>query len=345
MIRASTALATAMVALAPTVASAQHIPAIQQSAQYPGSMPTDGSAATGQSGAGIPGEQAVAEVPRAMPPNVPVLSPDKPLDIKQKAAVKAASRWRKKSAIPTIGEDGSVRFVYGAGEPTIVCAPLHICDLALDPGEVVTRQPHVGDKRFQISYEVAGTGRNATTHIIIKPNDAGLESNLLIHTNRDRVYSIKLTSHSKDYMPLVAFTYPNQESDKSWQNYSATVAKSDTEAQSASSSPCDQSPSVPPSAFGISGDGVGWKPVQVYAVSTPVGQKTCVQFPADIGSRRLPALLALGKDGGWFSGPTLQMVDAHFANNRYVVDELLDRFALVAGVGSNQERITVERVK
>lgn len=342
MIRTSSVIATAMIGLVPSVALSQEIPAIQP-AQYPGTLPTDGRFRA-EAQANMPAsDQPANDVPRKMPPNVPVLSPDKPLDIKQRTAVNMASRWRKKSAIPTMGEDGSVRFTYGAGEPTIVCAPLYVCDLALDPGEVITRQPHVGDKRFLIQYEQSGSGRTMTTHIIIKPTDAGLESNLLLHTNRGRVYSIKLTSRKKDYMPMISFDYPSQETDQSWQKYASTVSKSDTEKASASSSPCDQVPSVPPNSFSISGDDVPWKPVQVYTVSTPVGEKTCIQFPADIGSRRLPALLALGKDGGWFSGPTMQMVDAHFANNRYVVDGKIDRFALIADVGDNQERVTVEK--
>ena len=88
-----------------------------------------------------------------------------------------------------------------------------------------------------------------------------------------------------------------------------------------------------------------WKPVQVYAVGTPVGQKLCVQLPADIGSRMLPALLALGPSEGWFSGPSKQPVNARFLNNRYVVDSLLDAFVLVDGVGSAQQKVTVRRKK
>jgi hypothetical protein len=124
------------------------------------------------------------------------------------------------------------------------------------------------------------------------------------------------------------------------------VSKTDTEQAALPASPCDQAPSIPPSAFRITGDDkTPWKPVQVYAVPTPVGPKMCVQLPADIGSRRLPVLLAIGKSDGWFSGPTMKVVDAHFINNRYVVEEILDRFALVDGVGSAQERIDVERIQ
>lgn len=337
MIRSLT-LATAMVALMTGAVAAQEIPAIQPGADF-GQAPTD---LTG----GMPMDQAAPgdanTVPREMPPEVPVLSPQKPLTKKQRVGVRMASKWVQKAATPNMGEDGRVRFLYGQGEPTIVCAPLMTCDLALEPGEIVQPPIFVGDKRFSVEPGRSGSGASLTTHAIIKPSDAGLMTNLVIHTNR-RTYSIKLVSRTKDYMPLVAFDYPADRMEKSWAAYASDMAEAQPEARPAG--PCDQPPSVPPSAFSIEGDDVPWKPVQVYAVGTPVGQKLCVQLPADIGSRMLPALLALGPSEGWFSGPSKQPVNARFLNNRYVVDSLLDAFVLVDGVGSAQQKVTVRRKK
>jgi type IV secretion system protein TrbG len=340
MIRAlppATALVLTLAALPPALA--QEIPAIQPGGginQAPATMPGD-LPPTGMPGdAGNPG----AEVPRRMPPKAPVLSPQKPLTGKQRTGVGMASTWISKTATPTLGEDGTVRFLFGQGEPSIVCAPLRVCDLALEPGEIVQPPLFLADKRWSAEPGVSGSGDGRTTHVLLKPSDAGLITNLVIHTNR-RSYSIKLVSRSKDYMPLVAFDYPADRMTRSWDRYAADMAREAPAAHSASV--CDQPPSIPPGAFAIEGDGVGWKPVQVYGIATPVGQKTCVQFPADIGDQSLPALLALGPGKGWLSGPSMEPVNARFMGGRFIVDGLLDRFALVDDVGGTQRKVTVER--
>jgi type IV secretion system protein TrbG len=106
---------------------------------------------------------------------------------------------------------------------------------------------------------------------------------------------------------------------------------------------CDQVPVVLPSQFAIEGDKASWHPTQVYQVATSVGIKTCVDFPSDIGSTSLPALLALADDGGWFSGPTKTVVNVRFVNRRFIVDEALSRFVLVDGVGSSQRSVEITR--
>jgi type IV secretory pathway VirB9-like protein len=46
-------------------------------------------------------------------------------------------------------------------------------------------------------------------HLIIKPLDVGLETSMVVTTNR-RSYHLKLRSHRSQYMPQVAFTYPEE---------------------------------------------------------------------------------------------------------------------------------------
>jgi type IV secretion system protein VirB9 len=338
------AIASALTAMLPALAMAQEIPAIQSNVDFE-QIKANARAEGGNPSDGTPAEQGDpgSEVPRHMPTKVPVLSPQKPLTAKQNVGVRMASKWIKKAATPNMGEDGTVRFLYGQGEPTIVCAPLMVCDLALEPGEIVQPPLFLADKRWTAEPGVSGSGASRTTHVILKPSDVGLITNIVIQTNR-RSYSIKLVSRLKDYMPLVAFDYPAERMERSWGQYAQAMAEETPDAAKPASV-CDQPPSVPPSAFKIEGADVSWKPVQVFAVATPVGQKTCVQFPADMGSHMLPALVVLGPAKGWFSGPSMQPVNARFQNNHWIVDNLLDSFALVDGVGSAQQKITVERKK
>lgn len=280
-----------------------------------------------------PDQIPVLQVPRQPPPRVPVLSPEKPITRKEREGIRQAGRWRRQSATPSLGADGVVYFEYGQGEPVIVCAPLHVCDIALEAGETVTSPPFLADHRWTAEPGRSGVNGGQTTHIIVKPSDVGLTTNMIVQTDR-RTYSLQLTSREREYMPLVAFDYPADKTRKSWAEYVAGQPQAPV-------SPCDQPPTTPPASYRISGE-APFRPVQVFAVSTPVGQKTCVELPADIGSHNLPALLAVVEEGSWFSDPTRQMVNMRFVNHRFVVDGLLTHFELVDGVGSGQRIVTVK---
>ena len=99
--------------------------------------------------------------------------------------------------------------MFGSTLPTIVCAPLYVCDLALQEGEAVN-DLNVGDSvRWKITPATQGAGDTLITHVMIKPTDVGLVTNLVITTNR-RTYIVKLVSRERDWMPRVAFDYPGR---------------------------------------------------------------------------------------------------------------------------------------
>jgi P-type conjugative transfer protein TrbG len=303
-------------------AFAQEIPAIQPMPPLRPIAPMQPMQAAPMNTVTITGTRDPSQVPRMMPTPVPLLSPEKPITHKEREGLRQSGKWRAQSPTPSLGTDGVVYFQYGQGEPVIVCAPLRVCDIALEPGERVTAPPFLADHRWTAEPGPSGPQNKQTTHIIVKPSDVGLTTNMIVQTDR-RTYSFQLTSRAKDYMPMVAFDYPASKTQQSWATY------------------LNQPPTTPPSAYQISGDDAPFRPVQVYAVSTPVGQKTCIEMPADIGSLNLPALLAIIEEGSWLSDPTRQMVNYRFANHRYVVDGLLTHFELVDGVGSNQQIVNI----
>ena len=58
----------------------------------------------------------------------------------EKAAIAIAEKWQAASATgikPVSGTDGSIRYLFGAQEPSIVCAVLQVCDVELQAGEQV----------------------------------------------------------------------------------------------------------------------------------------------------------------------------------------------------------------
>jgi type IV secretion system protein TrbG len=276
---------------------------------------------------------ATAGVPNAAPPPVNLLSPSASLNAKEKRAVALARNWKNRAEMPQRGADGVVRFLYGATLPAVVCAPLQVCDLALQPGEIVNNV-NVGDKvRWIISPAVSGSPEGQVTHLIIKPTDAGLVSSLVIETNR-RTYAIKLVSTRHEWMPLVAFNYPD-DVQRQWSAYRQTVAFG----AAASTLPSGENIANLNFGFRLSGDHPNWCPLRVYTD----GSKTYIEFPRSIGSDTAPALVALDNDGGWFSSPTEQMVNYRMQGDRYIVDRVLDRAELVSGVGSDQTRVIITR--
>jgi type IV secretion system protein VirB9 len=309
----------------PALAQAQQVPAIANA--------TANATATATSTRAMPteaGQGAASGVPATMPPRIQLPAPSASLNAKEKHAVTLARKWASRSVMPHAGADGVVRFLYGATMPTVVCAPLQVCDLALQPGEIVNNV-NVGDKvRWNISPAISGGTGGPVTHLIIKPDDAGLVSSMTIETDR-RTYAVKLVSTQRQWMALVGFNYPD-DTDRSWGAYRANVASVTATATAGGGNL--QFLCISPSRGGPS-----WTPRRAYTD----GSKTYIEFPRSLSGSAAPALVALANDGSWFSRPTAQMVNYRTIGNRYVVDATLDRAELISGVGGDQERVTLTR--
>ncbi|MDR4515808.1 MAG: hypothetical protein MRK00_00160 [Nitrosomonas sp.] len=54
----------------------------------------------------------------------------------EREAIAMAKKWQANSAQgikPVAGTDGSIRFLSGAQQPSIVCAVLQVCDIEITP--------------------------------------------------------------------------------------------------------------------------------------------------------------------------------------------------------------------
>src|SRR5271165_397776 len=141
---------------------------------------------------------------------------DVPLTPTALEAVRVSERWQGEKNAPLPGPDGRVMYSFGAGLPTVVCAPLRVCMIEMQAGEKIVGEPHIGDSvRWNISPAMYGTGDQATAVIILKPQTPGLDTNLLITTDR-RAYYLRLISKPEDYVARVAFAYPEDDTRK-WQ--------------------------------------------------------------------------------------------------------------------------------
>ena len=113
----------------------------------------------------------------------------------------------KQASNPFLGEQGYVIYPYGEVVPVITCRPLRMTDVALEPGEEIMGI-HAGDTvRWQFSPSQSMKNGLAVAHIVVKPNQPGISTNLLVHTNR-RTYNLDFTASDKaEYLRGVAFSY------------------------------------------------------------------------------------------------------------------------------------------
>ncbi|WP_082489018.1 P-type conjugative transfer protein TrbG [Duganella sp. Leaf61] len=259
------------------------------------------------------------------------------LTAQDKEALAIARRWEKGADAgvkPFAGPAGAVRFIYGVQQASVVCAVLQVCDIALQPGEQVNNL-HVGDPRFTVEPAVSGAGATEVQHLILKPLDVGLQTNLVITTSR-RTYHIRLSSHRTEFMQQVSFTYPED----ALARWDAVRTREKKERQERTIPETGEYLGDLSFHYEVSGT-APWKPVRVFND----GVKTVIQMPAAMAQTEAPTLLVVRKEGSWFSGDETVMVNYRVQGDRYIVDTVFDKAILIAGVGRDQDRVTITKGK
>jgi len=92
--------------------------------------------------------------------------------------------------------------------------------------------------------------------------------------------------------------------------------------------------------YSVSGE-ASWKPLRVYND----GKKTIIQMPTTFSQQEAPVLMVVRKEGGFFSKDTEVMVNYRLQHDRYIVDAVFDKAYLIAGVGSDQSRVTITKTQ
>jgi P-type conjugative transfer protein TrbG len=275
--------------------------------------------------------------PPAVSPEVPrtfEAKRDVALNATGMEAVVLSREWAESRNVPAPGKDGRVMYAYGGGLPIVVCAPLHVCILELEPGEKIVGEPHIGDSiRWEISPSVSGSGPDAIPLIIIKPRIAGLDTTMVVPTDR-RAYYVRLESKPNEYVARVAFSYP-EDSKQKWQEYLAKQREAEQQEKIAA----ERVAELPNTAlekmywnYEIKGGDVSTRPLHVM----DDGAKTYIQMPAETIHRELPVLVVKGPNGS-------EMVNYRVKDNMYIVDRLFDRAALLLGSGKHQTKVELIR--
>lgn len=249
-----------------------------------------------------------------------------PLNGTARHAVRQSQDWLSTVNPPAKGNGGRVMFNYGRGLPVVVCAPLRICVIELEPGERVNDQVQVGDSvRWIITPAQSGSGKNAQTLVVIKPKEAGLDTNLMIPTDR-RNYYIRLVSRASEYVARVAFHYP-EKAQQQWAQFVEQQRKRD--ASTIADLPV------------MSIDRLNFKySIQGQTRFTPIrvldnGLKTYIKLPDSVRAEELPTIILKLHDG------KEQLVNARYINGWFEIDRIFDKAALILGTGPGQQKVII----
>lgn len=170
----------------------------------------------------------------------------------------------------------------------IYAAPGEVTDIALEAGEQLVGSGPVaaGDTvRWVIGNTESGSGATKRIHILLKPTQTGLTTNLVINTDR-RTYHLELRAVDKTYMASVSFNYPQDE----------LIALRAQNKVADQNTPIATSIDLASLSFryNIEGDNPPWRPLR----AMDNGRQVFIQFPAGIGQGEMPPLIVIGSEGG-----------------------------------------------
>jgi len=194
-------------------------------------------------------------------------------------------------------------------------APLKVTTLTLGPGETLVSKAAGDTVRWQIGEVTSGEGAGQRRHVLIKPLQRGLETNLVLTTSR-RVLILDLKSGGVD-------------------GFNAAVAWDAGGLQEVVplNVPAEQQVRVPDPAvtpvgpldahYAVEPQGrrPRWMPASVFND----GQRTFIAFGADLQIDEAPALFVVAPDG------EAQLVNYRQAGGLFIVDRVFDRAELRLG--------------
>jgi len=303
------------------------------------------------------------------PPSVSKFNPEllggtRPeLTEQERVGVSVTQAWRDKSLETLISRPGvssSAQFRFGESYPTVVAAILQVTDIELQPGEAIT-QINIGDStRWSVESAKSASGADQVEHLIVKPRDIGLQTSLVVTTDR-RTYHLLLVSSEGEFMHDVTFLYadskpaeapPTQPAPMTAGNGAVNDPPPRKKANRKSDAAGKQVVSreeVTRKEAGLAPDGADenyavlgkadWRPVEVYSKDG----KTYIEVPAAVRHKEAPVLFEETKSG-WFHHDKV-ILNYRVHGRWYVVDKVMDNGVLVSGVGAGQQKVAIRHLE
>ncbi len=199
----------------------------------------------------------------------------------------------------------------------VYTSPERVTDIALQKGEQLISVSAGDTVRWVIGDTTSGEGADRRVHILVKPIESGLHTNLVIDTSR-RTYHLELTSTPDTWMASVSWQYPLEQ-------LMALRARNVVAERAA---PIAARIAVSRLRFGyvISGDHPSWRPVRAF----DDGRRVFIEFPSGIGAGEMPPLFILGPKG------QSELVNYQVRPPYYIVDRLFTAAELRLGEAPQQ---------
>ncbi len=295
-----------------------------------------------------PATQTITSSPEVLAPSplLPTVNAQtRKLPAADAARLAAAERWERTGAAEAlVGAGGAVEYPYGYSRPTLICAPLHVCSVALQDGEAIT-SISIGDTvRWLLQNATAGS----KPVMMLKPTQAGLSTNLVVTTDKGRIYFMHLVSSKTEYAPMVSWYDPAamtrdlraeaEASTRQKAEFEASIAATRMAAEEARSQRvvADRSvgkldPTTLDFGYTCTGDAV-FKPARVFANDT----HTFIQLPPGASAGDAPAVFNS-------SNNETELLNSRLVNGYYIIDGKPAKLSLVLGVGTDAQTVQCEK--
>lgn len=203
----------------------------------------------------------------------------------------------------------------------VYAAPGEVTDIALEAGEQLAGSGPVaaGDTvRWVIGDTESGTGATRRIHILLKPTQPDIATNLVINTDR-RTYHLELRADAKTYMASVSWAYPQDQ----------LIALRTRNAAAEAAAPVASGVDVGDLNFRyrVEGDNTAWRPLRAF----DDGKQVFIEFPSGIAQGEMPPLWVVGAAGEG------QLVNYRVRGTYMIVDRLFAAAEL--RLGSNPQQI------
>ena len=273
---------------------------------------SEGARDASESGAG---PSTVSPADGAVPYEAAAAAPPVPSGASGRRAIAAANVEARAASRADAFVGGVQIFAWAPGRVYEVwAAPLRVTTLTLGAGETLVSKAAGDTVRWQIGETTSGEGAAVRTHVLLKPLERGLETNLVLTTNR-RVYFLDLKSGGTGgFNAAIAWDTGAFDPPDPAPLGTGEVRVSDPVVMP--EGPLDARYRIEPQ-----GRRPRWTPVSVFND----GRRTFIAFAPDLQIDEAPALFVVASDG------EAQMVNYRQSGGLFIVDRVFDRAELRLG--------------
>lgn len=288
--------------------------------------------------AAVPAKKAV-EAQTKLPPFQYIdiqsfLAKSKLMQVEEKKEATHASQVEKSTQKPdeAIKDMAKTVYVFIPGSLyTMWCKKGFVTDIELQVGESITSVNGGDTVRWLVEQTVSGgNGVPETKHVLVKPHQADLQTNLIIFTDK-RTYRLKASSSENTYNPIISWSYPADErSTMLFVQKQATKEKAEVITEESVSPEAMNFNYSIKSNSGIFADEYNWTPIKAFND----GNKTYIQVNPQMKKNESPAFFVKDREGN------INLVNYRLKNNYFIVDRLFESAELRNGV---DEIVTIKK--